>query len=176
MLRDGRLFGRKTSSFTLQWHLTNACELACSHCYDRRQLGCLALDACRRILDDFFAFCRLRRVSPQVCLTGGNPFLHPNFDELYRAAAETGCAVSLLANPVPEERLATIVALRRPVYFQVSLEGRREHNDSIRGDGHFDRVLAFLPLLRKHGVRSHVMMTVHRDNLAELLPLARELD
>jgi MoaA/NifB/PqqE/SkfB family radical SAM enzyme len=77
MLRDGRLLGRKASSLTLQWHLANACELACSHGYDRRQLGCLSLAQCRRILDDFLAFCRLRRVSPQVCLTGGNPFQYP---------------------------------------------------------------------------------------------------
>ena len=175
MLRDGRLFGRKAGAFTLQWHLTNACELSCLHCYDRTQLGCLPLAQAEKILDDFLAFCHRKRVAPQLCLTGGNPFLYPHFLQLYRAAATAGCAISMLGNPVTEERLAEIVELRVPTYFQVSLEGRREYNDRIRGAGHFDRVLAFLPLLRKWQVRSQVMLTLHQENLAELVPLAVEL-
>jgi selenobiotic family peptide radical SAM maturase len=110
-----------------------------------------------------------------VCLTGGNPFLYPHFLPLYRAAAAAKCAISILGNPVTEDRLAEIVALRKPTYFQVSLEGRRGYNDHIRGAGHFDRVLGFLPILRKLGVQSHVMLTVHKENLAELVPLAVEL-
>jgi len=175
MLRDGRLFGRRAGSFTLQWHLTNACELACLHCYDRTNLGCLSLAQAEKVLGDVLAFCRQAKVAPQVCLTGGNPFLYPNFLALYRAVAATSCSISILGNPVAEERLAEIVALRPPIYFQVSLEGRREYNDRIRGAGHFDRVLAFLPLLREWQVPSQVMLTVHRDNLAELVPLAIEL-
>ena len=102
MLRDGRLFGRKASSFTLQWHLTNACELCCLHCYDRSSRQALGLADAERILDDFLGFCRARRVSGQFCLTGGNPFLYPHFLPVYRAAAASGCPISILGNPVPE--------------------------------------------------------------------------
>ena len=37
MIRDRWFFGRATRSFTLQWHLTNACPFHCRHCYDRRR-------------------------------------------------------------------------------------------------------------------------------------------
>jgi selenobiotic family peptide radical SAM maturase len=175
MLRDGRLLGRKASSFTLQWHLTNACELSCLHCYDRsnRQTVCLA-DA-ERVLDDLLAFCRGRRVRGQVCLTGGNPFLHPSFTEIYAAAAARGFPVSILGNPVPESRLREIATIFPPVYYQVSLEGLPETNDRIRGEGHFDRVVRFLSLLRAAGIPSHVMLTLHRENLDEVLPLSERL-
>jgi len=175
MLRDGHLFGRKASSFTLQWHLTHACEYACRHCYDRTQVACLPLAESEKILESFLAFCRKRRVRGQVCLTGGNPFLYPHFLPLYRAIAATDCPISILGNPVTEPQLAEIVGLCKPVYFQVSLEGQRDYDDHIRGAGHFQRVMDFLPLLRKYKVRSHVMLTLHQGNLAQLLPLAEEL-
>jgi selenobiotic family peptide radical SAM maturase len=175
MLRDGRIFGRKTASFTLQWHLTNACELSCRHCYDRTLVGSLSLAQAERVLESFLDFCRGANVSGQVCLTGGNPFLYPHFRSLYRAIAETDCAISILGNPVTEAQLADIVELRRPTYFQVSLEGRRDYNDQIRGAGHFQRVLDFLPVLRKLKVKSQVMLTLHKGNMAEILPLACEL-
>jgi selenobiotic family peptide radical SAM maturase len=175
MLRDGRLFGRKAASFTLQWHLTSACELSCKHCYDRTALASLSLAEAEQIFDSFLAFCRGADVCGQVCLTGGNPFLYPHFVSLYRTIADTGCTISILGNPVPEEQLAEVVELRRPSYFQVSLEGRRDYNDQIRGAGHFQRVLDFLPLLRKWKVPSQVMLTLHKGNLDDLIPLATDL-
>ena len=45
----------------------------------------------------------------------------------------------------------------------------------MRGRGHFDRVLAFLDLLRELGVFSMVMLTLTRDNMAQVLPLAEIL-
>ncbi|MBI1866025.1 MAG: radical SAM protein, partial [Nitrospirae bacterium] len=132
MLRDRWLFGRKAGSFTLQWHLTNACELHCAHCYDRSKRTILDLDEASRVLDDFTGFCDRHRVSGQVCLTGGNPFLYPGFMDVYRAAASAGHAISILGNPVSREQIAKIAEVRRPFYYQVSLEGLPEYNDRIR--------------------------------------------
>jgi selenobiotic family peptide radical SAM maturase len=175
MLRDGRLFGRKASSFTLQWHLTHACELHCQHCYDRSSRSALSLVEARRIFDDFRGFCRARDVRGQVCLTGGNPFLYPHFLDLYATIAESGYPISILGNPVDEAVLAEVVSLRRPVYFQVSLEGLPAYNDHIRGPGHFERVEKFLAVLRRQEVTSQVMLTLHRDNLDQLIPLGERL-
>ena len=175
MLHDGRFRGRKASSFTLQWHLTSACELSCLHCYDRSPRAVPSFQEAERILDDLLAFCREKRVRGQVCLTGGNPFLHPSFTRIYSAAAGRGFPVSILGNPVPEESLREITAIFPPVYYQVSLEGLPGTNDRIRGPGHSDRVVAFLSLLREVGIPSHVMMTVHRENLDEVIPLAERL-
>jgi selenobiotic family peptide radical SAM maturase len=175
MLRDGRLLGRKASAFTLQWHLTNACEQSCLHCYDRSSRTTLGYADAVRVLDDLLAFCREKKVRGQVCLTGGNPFLHPAFLEIYTAAARRGFPLSILGNPVAAEAIREVAAIFPPVYYQVSLEGLRETNDRIRGAGHFDRVVAFLRLLRQEGIPGHVMMTVHRENLDEVLPLAEQL-
>jgi selenobiotic family peptide radical SAM maturase len=161
--------------FTLQWHITQACDLHCKHCYDRSRRSPLTLARGLGIIEDLQRFCRAKRVRGRISFSGGNPLLHPQFDELYRAAAETGFATAILGNPTSRERLGAIQALQEPEFFQVSLEGLKTHNDSIRGPGHFDRTLEFLPLLKESGIYSMVMLTLTRDNLAEVLPLAEIL-
>ncbi len=175
MIAEGWLTGRRTDSFVLQWHLTNACPYHCRHCYDRSRRGELDLGDARRVLADLADFCRRRRVRPALSLSGGDPFHYPHFWEVYEAALRAGWPVSILGNPVGADALDRLCGLRPPTYYQVSLEGRREHNDRIRGDGHFDRTLAFLGECRRRGLATHVMLTLTRDNLDEVLPLGREL-
>ncbi|MBI4767302.1 MAG: selenobiotic family peptide radical SAM maturase [Deltaproteobacteria bacterium] len=161
--------------FTLQWHLTQLCDLHCRHCYDRSSKAALSLKQAQKILDDLKAFCRARKVKGHISFTGGNPFLHPDFFQIYQAAVEQGFSTAILGNPVSRKALEKITALEKPGFFQVSLEGLPEHNDYIRGTGHFDRTLAFLSLLKQLGIYSMVMLTLTRDNLPQVLPLAELL-
>ncbi len=161
--------------FTLQWHLTQACDLRCRHCYDRSPRDVLPHDRALRVLDDLHWFCRERRVRGHVTFTGGNPLLHPRFLDLYREAADRGFGLTVLGNPSPRDSIEALCAIRPPEVFQVSLEGLKEHNDAIRGPGHFERTLEFLGLLRRLGVFSMVMLTLTRDNVDQVLPLAERL-
>ena len=176
MLGDGRILGRRRAdAFTLQWHLTNACELHCRHCYDRSQPGSLPIEQALEVLRCFLAFCDRRRVRPRLCLTGGNPFLYPGFFELYQAAARAQVPLSILGNPVGEALIERLLAIRKPTYYQVSLEGLEATDDEMRGIGHFQRTLRFLATLKRLGVCSHVMLTLNLRNLSEVLPLAESL-
>ncbi len=161
--------------FAVQWHITNACDLRCKHCYDRSKTSPPAFDAALKVLDDLYDFCKARFVRGQVTFTGGNPFLYPQFIELYRAAAERGFALAILGNPTPRGKIEALLSIQTPRFFQVSLEGLREHNDEIRGVGHYDKVMAFLPLLRELGVFASVMLTLTKDNITQVLPLADKL-
>ncbi len=162
-------------AFTLQWHVTQACDLHCKHCYDRSSRSPLTLDQAKRILDELRVFCMERYVSGAVSFTGGNPLLHPEFTGIYRAAAERGFTTAILGNPAEQEQIAELVSIQMPAFFQVSLEGLREHNDSVRGPGHFDRILAFLEILRELKVSSMVMLTLTSENIGQVLPLAEAL-
>ncbi|MBI5556031.1 MAG: selenobiotic family peptide radical SAM maturase [Deltaproteobacteria bacterium] len=161
--------------FTLQWHITQVCDLHCRHCYDRSDRVALSLDKGIRILDDLRGFCREHHVQGQVSFSGGNPLLYPYFSELYRAAVERNLMVAILGNPASRVTMAGIISIARPEFYQVSLEGLQPHNDYIRGTGHFDRVMRFLELLKELGVYSMVMLTLTRDNLDQVLPLAELL-
>ena len=161
--------------FTLQWHLTQACDLHCKHCYDRSDRAPLPLARGLAVLDDLLAFCQSRQVRGQVSFSGGNPLLYPHFLALYQAAVDRGFTVAILGNATAKEHLLPVLAIARPAFFQVSLEGLSEHNDFIRGQGYFARVMEFLDLLREQEVYSMVMLTLTRGNMAQVLPLAELL-
>ncbi len=175
MLRDRGFLGRKTGTFTLQWHLTNACPFHCRHCYDRSSRGEPSLAEARVILADLRQFCRQAGVSPQLSLSGGDPLHYSHFWDLYRSIADAAIPTSILGNPIPPETIDALLRAHRPVYYQVSLEGLREHNDLIRGRGHFDLVMDFLANARGAGLETHVMLTLTRANLDQVIPLGEQL-
>jgi len=167
--------GRKSRTFTLQWHLTNLCEQHCRHCYDRTRREVLPFEECLRIIDDLESFGKVRRVYPKISLSGGDPLLHPDFWRIYSEIARRRIAVSILGNPITGATLDRLLEIAAPGCYQVSLEGLREYNDHIRGNGHYDRVMEFLREARSRGVHLHVMLTLNKDNLDQVLPLGEGL-
>ncbi len=163
------------TSFTLQWHITQACDLHCKHCYDRTAREQPTLDDAIRILDNLHDFCLERNVNGRICFSGGNPLLYPHFQELYRRAAERGFALSILGNPSPRKMIEEIVSIHRPDFFQVSLEGLQDHNDLIRGQGHFAHTIEFLNLLKELNIYSMVMLTLTKENMHQVIPLGEIL-
>lgn len=161
--------------FTLQWHITQACDLHCKHCYDRSARKSLPYETALRILEEFYDFCDARHVRGQISFTGGNPLLHLHFMELYQRASDLGFALAILGNPASRADMEAILEIECPVFYQVSLEGLREHNDVIRQTGHFSRTLVFLDLLRELRIYSMVMLTLTDANIDQVLPLAELL-
>lgn len=159
-------------SFTLQWHITQECDLHCRHCYDRSDRTTMTLKQGIHVLDNFYQFCQEQNVYGQISFTGGNPLLYPHFDALYREAADRGFLTAILGNPTNRTTLERIIKIHMPEFYQVSLEGLQEHNDYIRGQKHFERVIAFLEVLKEMNIYSMVMLTLTKDNIDQVLPLA----
>mgnify|MGYP006272720839 CR=1 FL=1 len=181
--RDPEIFGRDLpdhlctlTHFGFQWHITNACDLHCRHCYDRSKRSPLTEAQAIRALDQYERFCHEHWVVGHIDFTGGNPFLYPGFFELYQEAVNRGIEVAILANPVSAGQLEKLCSIQPPEQFQVSLEGLKSCNDRIRGEGSFDRVMQFLDLLKSYNVSSGVMLTLHEENFDEVLPLAQLLE
>lgn len=172
-IEDPKFF--TTQTFTLQWHITQTCDLHCRHCYDRSIRSEPDLDQCIKVLDQLYDFCQTHHVFTQVTFTGGNPLLYPHFNQLYRETVERGFLTAILGNPMPKKRIEEICEIQIPEFYQVSLEGLRDHNDYIRGKGHFERVLTFLDLLREMNIYSMVMLTLTQANLGQVLDLAEVL-
>lgn len=162
--------------FTLQWHLTQTCDLSCKHCYDRSLRAEFPFTRALSLMQELRDFCWSRFVQPQISLSGGNPLLYPRFYELYQAAADHGLLTAILGNATNRENIERIMSIQRPAYYQVSLEGLEEHNDEMRGKGNFNRTIDFLKMLTAMGVPNMVMLTLTRNNLDQVIPLAEVLD
>ena len=158
--------------FSLQWHITQHCDLHCKHCYDRSNRAAMSKAQAMKVLADLFDFCQQMHVRGQVTFTGGNPLLYPHIERIYQAAAQYGFGIAILGNPGPIDGIRRLIKIVKPLYFQVSLEGLASHNDLIRGKGHFDRSIRFLEQLRELGIFTMVMLTLTQDNLDQVLPLA----
>jgi selenobiotic family peptide radical SAM maturase len=165
----------KSTYFTLQWHVTQACDLHCKHCYDRSTISPLTLDQGITILDQFREFVLEQKVHGQVTFTGGNPLLYAHFEELYKEAAKRNFTIAILGNPTTRDVVESLQKIQPLSFYQVSLEGLPEHNDSIRGEGHFERIMEFLEILKDLSIYSMVMLTLTRENMGQVLELAEIL-
>jgi selenobiotic family peptide radical SAM maturase len=165
----------KSNYFTLQWHVTQACDLHCKHCYDRSEISPLTLNQGITILDQFREFVLKKHVHGQVTFTGGNPLLYKHFKELYREAAKRNFSIAILGNPTSKEVIESLQQIQPLSFYQVSLEGMQEHNDSIRGAGHFERIMKFIKILNELSIYSMVMLTLTRENMGQVLELGEYL-
>lgn len=165
----------QSNYFTLQWHVTQACDLHCKHCYDRSEISPLTLEQGIAILDQFREFVLKKNVRGQVTFTGGNPLLYKHFNELYEEAAKRNFSIAILGNPTTKDILESLQQIQPLSFYQVSLEGMQEHNDSIRGAGHFERIMKFLKILKELSIYSMVMLTLTRENMGQVLELAEFL-
>lgn len=172
---DGWQRHLRSDYFTLQWHVTQACDLHCKHCYDRSTISPLTLEQGEIILDQFREFVLDQKVHGQVTFTGGNPLLYAHFEELYREAAKRNFTIAILGNPTTRDVLESLQKIQPLSFYQVSLEGLPEHNDSIRGVGHFQRIMEFLEILQELSIYSMVMLTLTRENMGQVLELAEIL-
>ena len=161
--------------FTLQWHITQACDLNCKHCYDRSSRKHMPFEQAFTVLDELEQFCSSKNVRAKVTFTGGNPLLYPRFNDLYLETVRRGFPVSILGNPASRQRIEELAAIQTPSFYQLSLEGLPEHNDFVRQQGYFDRVMDFLPILKDLGIRSQIMLTLTSENMDQVLPLGEIL-
>lgn len=158
--------------FYFQWHITEKCNLRCSHCYHESyesadELTSAELEEALRAMEKALrAWGRIGSFS----LTGGEPFMRRV--ELYRLmglldASDSAGYYDILTNgsllePEDVARLRSAEKLRR---VQVSLESHNaESNDRIRGRGSFARTVACIDSLKDAGLQVAVMMTITKAN------------
>lgn len=167
----------------LQWHVTNRCNFRCAHCYQEGYAGEeLALADLAGILRQFTGLLDSwsrssgRRVRGHITVTGGEPLLRDDFFDLLAlfAAGSRQFSFAILTNgSLIETDVARRLRRLRPHFVQVSIEGSRATHEQIRGPGSFQRAVAALGLLRRHGVRTMISFSAHRGNFREFPEVAR---
>ena len=164
---------------TRLWMYTNFdCNLACDYCCvrsspqtERRALG---VERVRQLADE-----AVDAGVSELILTGGEPFLLPDIDEL-TAACSDKLPTTLLTNGMLF-RGRRLDALRRMdrtrVALQISLDSATaELHDQHRGKGSWDRAVAGIRTARAEGFRVRVAATLPFEQSHELGPFHVFLD
>jgi sulfatase maturation enzyme AslB (radical SAM superfamily) len=150
------------------------CNLACTHCF----VSCsptnhtheyLSLESVRRYLDE------ARELGvKEFYFTGGESFLNPDMEAILEASLAAG-PTTVLTNGLllDEARCRRLAALEAASPYsldvRVSLDGfSAESNDSIRGDGVFDRAMTGIRNLVAAGLNPVLTVTeVHQENASD---------
>jgi len=167
---------RDTDIMAFHLEITNKCNLRCGHCYlnsGNKKETELTKEELFNIIDQLEP-----GSGKKICITGGEPFLHPDFFELIEYTAVTRMLETdiytnaLLINEETAHRLKDIND-RSPygINIQISLEGANaEINDRVRGKGVFDKVGETINLLSKIGMNKNIVLFVclTKENISQV--------
>lgn len=159
-------------------HITERCNLACRHCYyacsPSRTLD-LPADRLIEIVSEHADL-----GGREISLSGGEPFLHPDFKRILSAAAPR-LQVKIATNGVLiDDAWAAFLAPFHP-RIQISLDGpdARTH-DAIRGKGAFAGALRAIERLQKAGLGDGLSLAAtmqdgNAGRLDDIIRLTRRL-
>lgn len=155
---------------TLMVEVTDRCDHACSHCYNRwrRPRG---VDGPYPNLAPLLERILEQAECTDVTLTGGEPLLHPGLPELVSLLDGRGSRVNVISNGHRLDEAACADLIDRGVaLFELPLLGfRREVHDRLSGSpGAFDAVLAALAHIRTHRGHAAVVFVATRENLDQV--------
>ena len=163
------------ADFGFQWHITERCNLRCTHCYQEDYIGSkeLGLDGFKRIADEIIGTLSKWDKRGDIAITGGEPLLKEEMFPLihYLESADEISSLDILSNGtlISESIVEQIRDLKKVRCVQMSLEGASpESNDAIRGKGTFTKIMESTRLLRKSGIDVNIMFTLQRRNMGDI--------
>ncbi|MGA1790749.1 MAG: DUF5714 domain-containing protein [bacterium] len=169
----GRGHYRKLTALKECWfHITNQCNMTCSHCMFASNPGS------NKHLEFDDLLTAIYQASTLGCrvfyFTGGEPFVYKGFtaicDEILRmrdahvVILTNGKNISLF-----EEWLKS--ASRDRIHFQLSIDGLEKNHDRIRGKGAFLNLMDSIRYLRGLGFPITLAMSVNKKNVFEMAPV-----
>ena len=112
---------------------TKGCNLRCPFCHNRDLV--VGLDQIGFIPEDeVFAFLKKRQnILDGVCITGGEPLMHPEIEPLIREIKALGYAIKLDTNGTFPERLSALIDQNLLDYVAMDIKSSPEHYAEITG-------------------------------------------
>jgi len=158
------------------WELTLACNLRCRHCGSgagKARPDEMTFDERLVVADDLAAL-----GAELVTLSGGEPTLTEGWDVLAKRLTDHGVLVNMVTNGVYRNREARDDVIARAQSsgmsnIGVSIDGRRDIHDRIRGVGTFSQSVDSIRAFTRAGIRVGVLTTVNRWNYGQLEDVRR---
>ena len=147
--------------------LLEKCNLKCTSCYAKEHDKVQIMDfkLFKDILNEIKKITRSRQDKSVIYLSGGEPLLHPDFFRMLDYCFSQFDRVSILTNGVLiEKHIKKLLPYKEKLCVQVSLDGDKNINDQIRGNGVYDRTLEALAILNKNNINHWISYTVSKLN------------
>lgn len=157
------------------WEITLACNMKCLHCGSsagKARVGELTTKEALNLCEE------LKKLGTSlITLMGGEPFLRPDWYIIAQKIKDLGMDLTCISNGlIIDNNIVTQLKKLNPYAVAISLDGGiAKTHDSIRGTkGSFEKCISCLELLKKEGIPTSIITTVHKKNIKELSKI-REL-
>lgn len=159
----------------LQWHITHKCNLRCIHCYQEDYKNDLNFNEIKKIFYDYLSFIKVNNFKGHINITGGEPFLHPDFFNVIKLFEDNDITFGILTNGtlLNEDIVKRLSKFKKLSFVQISLDGPKKIHDEIRGKGNFKKAINGIRLLNKYDIESMAAFTAHKKNIAKLKTVIR---
>lgn len=153
----------------LRWlffEITDRCNLECSHCGS----SCSAEGQYLNVSDIDKTLSTIHGDKPSVCLTGGEPMLHPDIYEIAEKISSLGFAWGMTTNAtLIDDAAAEKLRHAGMSTVSVSLDGMEKSHDELRNrSGAWRNALRGIKALQNAGFSPQVTTVLHRGNFDEL--------
>jgi len=172
--------GRYPISGTME--LTERCNLTCKHCFINKPANSVAIKDQELNKAEWFEV--IDQMANTGCLflliTGGEPLLHPDFEEILVHTRKSGMLVSLFSNgTLLTPRIVDLLAEWGLQSLEISLYGAtQETYERVTGQpGSFRRCLEGIELAQQRGLKlglKSVLMTINKHELPQMKALASD--
>lgn len=159
---------------SLFFELTDACNMSCLHCgssaspYKRRYID---FESIKKVADEVCKAYDPRQI--MICLTGGEPMLHPDFYEIAAYVTKLGfmCGITTNATLI-DEKAALKIKNSGICSVGISLDGTSKNHDHLRNkEGSFENAVKGISNLVEVSdgkITLQVTTVVNKRNITEL--------
>lgn len=154
--------------------INQACNLYCSHCFSRggESGHHMELETVKRVLREI-----REELKPfEVDIAGGEPTIHPEFDEIVRySCEELGLPLTVSSNGTRFGEELVDLFCEHDVDLAISLSSAKaDKHDDFRGmEGAFDKTVEGIRTYAENDLAVSVRTTVTQNNFDELEDIAR---
>lgn len=169
---------RNRIPFVSAFELLPVCNLSCKMCYVRKSMSEVKAAGGLKDAAWWLELARQGRDNGLLfpLLTGGEPFLHPQFFEILEGMVEMGLQVSINSNGTLIDReTAERLSKHRPVRINITLYGGSAQTyERLCGDGSaFLRARRAVELLKEYGIPVKLNASITPDNVDDLEEMIR---
>jgi MoaA/NifB/PqqE/SkfB family radical SAM enzyme len=122
--------GRSSFPLVINFYLTELCNLNCEMCFLKQvktENNFIPFDIVKKVIKE------LTCIRPRYSMTGGEPFLHPDIENLIRYIKSKGFYLSIVTNGTLIKDFAKIIVRSGVDKLAISIVGSPKKHDSIRG-------------------------------------------
>lgn len=155
----------------LFFELTDKCNLNCQHCGSRctgRNNTFLEYEVIEKTLCDVAS--KYNPANIMVCLTGGEPLLHPAIYDVIRKSRVLGFSVGITTNGTLIDNMSARHLQEAGLdTIAVSIDGIGKTHDEFRTvQGCFDKALFGIQALKRAGIEPQAISVIHKNNISQL--------